>query len=97
MWLTRREPPPRADAAAADPRTTDLAAEQDGERGFRRSAGLLSATAINMTQMVGIGPFITIPLIIVAMGGPQGARRRSQPRSAPICCATSGAARARRS
>jgi hypothetical protein len=71
MWLTRREPPPRADAAAADPRTTDLAAEQDGERGFRRSAGLLSATAINMTQMVGIGPFITIPLMVATFSGPQ--------------------------
>jgi amino acid transporter len=40
-------------------------------REFRRSIGLLSATAINMTQMCGIGPFITIPLMIAAMGGPQ--------------------------
>ena len=36
-----------------------------------RSLGLLHATASNMTTMVGIGPFITIPLIISAMGGPQ--------------------------
>jgi amino acid transporter len=36
-----------------------------------RSLGLLHATASNMATMVGIGPFITIPLIISAMGGPQ--------------------------
>jgi amino acid transporter len=33
--------------------------------------GLLSATAINMTQMVGIGPFITIPLMVATFSGPQ--------------------------
>ena len=33
--------------------------------------GLLQATALNMSNMVGIGPFITIPLIIASMGGPQ--------------------------
>ena len=33
--------------------------------------GLLQATAANMLEMIGIGPFITIPLIIAAMGGPQ--------------------------
>jgi basic amino acid/polyamine antiporter, APA family len=37
------------------------------ERGF----GVLRATALNMTNMVGVGPFITIPLILGAMGGPQ--------------------------
>ena len=35
-----------------------------------RGMGLLSATAANMLEMIGIGPFITIPLIIAAMGGP---------------------------
>jgi amino acid transporter len=38
---------------------------------FHRSIGLLSATSINMTQMCGIGPFITIPIMIATMGGPQ--------------------------
>jgi basic amino acid/polyamine antiporter, APA family len=33
--------------------------------------GLLEATALNMSNMVGVGPFITIPLIIASMGGPQ--------------------------
>jgi amino acid transporter len=41
------------------------------ERGLVRGLGLLEAIALNMSNMVGIGPFITIPLIIAAMGGPQ--------------------------
>src|SRR3954447_9937881 len=32
---------------------------------------LLPATALNMTNMMGAGPFITIPLLMSAMGGPQ--------------------------
>jgi amino acid transporter len=32
---------------------------------------LPTAIAINMTQMCGIGPFITIPLMVAAFGGPQ--------------------------
>jgi amino acid transporter len=36
-----------------------------------RGLGLGSATALNMIDMIGVGPFITIPLIISAMGGPQ--------------------------
>ena len=39
--------------------------------GLQRGFGLLHATALNMSNMVGIGPFITIPLIIASMGGPQ--------------------------
>jgi amino acid transporter len=31
----------------------------------------MQATAIAITDMVGIGPYITIPLILAAMGGPQ--------------------------
>src|SRR5580704_17798686 len=36
-----------------------------------RGIGLLEATALNMSNMVGVGIFVTIPLIIAAMGGPQ--------------------------
>lgn len=36
-----------------------------------RGLGLKEATALNMIDMVGIGPFITVPLILAAMGGPQ--------------------------
>ena len=36
-----------------------------------RGISLSSATALNMIDMIGVGPFITIPLIVSAMGGPQ--------------------------
>jgi amino acid transporter len=36
-----------------------------------RGIGLLEATAANMLNMIGVGPFLTIPLAIAAMGGPQ--------------------------
>src|SRR4051812_15327530 len=39
--------------------------------GLVRGLTLRSAIALNMIDMIGVGPFITIPLIISAMGGPQ--------------------------
>lgn len=33
--------------------------------------GLVQSIALNMSNMIGIGPFITIPLLMAAMGGPQ--------------------------
>jgi len=39
--------------------------------GLIRGFGLLHAAALNMSNMVGVGPFITIPLIIASIGGPQ--------------------------
>jgi basic amino acid/polyamine antiporter, APA family len=36
-----------------------------------RRLGLLNAVSINMSNMVGTGPFITVPAIIATMGGPQ--------------------------
>ncbi|MFK4227045.1 APC family permease [Streptomyces sp. NPDC019890] len=39
--------------------------------GFVRRIGPFQATAINMSQMCGIGPFVTIPLMVAAFGGPQ--------------------------
>ncbi|MET7853550.1 APC family permease [Streptomyces avermitilis] len=41
------------------------------EGGFVRRVGLFQATTINMSQMCGIGPFVTIPLMVAAFGGPQ--------------------------
>src|SRR5947208_13548794 len=38
---------------------------------MERRFGLIHATALNMTNMIGIGPFITIPLLMSALGGPQ--------------------------
>ena len=32
--------------------------------------GLLQATATNVISMVGVGPFLTIPFMVAAMGGP---------------------------
>jgi amino acid transporter len=52
-------PPP-----AAEPPTANVPPLQ-------RRIGLLQATAMNMTNMIGIGPFITIPALMTAMGGPQ--------------------------
>ncbi|MBV9416927.1 MAG: amino acid permease, partial [Solirubrobacterales bacterium] len=52
----------------------DAAREPSGrEGGFERGIGLRQAIAINMTQMCGIGPFVTIPLMVAALGGPQAA------------------------
>jgi amino acid transporter len=38
---------------------------------LERALGLKEATALNMIDMVGIGPFVVIPLVIADMGGPQ--------------------------
>ena len=38
---------------------------------LRRDLGLVSATSLSITDMIGIGPFITIPLFLSTMGGPQ--------------------------
>src|SRR5690242_16005497 len=51
-------------------RVTEASQSASGA-GFHRSIGLFSGTAINMTQMCGIGPFITIPVMVATMGGPQ--------------------------
>ncbi len=36
-----------------------------------KKLGLLNAVSINMANMVGTGPFITVPAILATMGGPQ--------------------------
>lgn len=38
---------------------------------LQRRLDLLQATALNMCNMVGVGPFITIPLLMSALNGPQ--------------------------
>ena len=50
------------------PASTDA---NDAEPQLIRGVGLWGATTLNMIDMIGVGPFITIPLIIAAMGGPQ--------------------------
>ena len=43
----------------------------ENDRELIRGVGLVNATALNMIDMIGVGPFITMPLIVHAMGGPQ--------------------------
>ena len=43
----------------------------EAEAQLGRSLGLKGAVAINMLDMIGVGPFITLPLLLGAMGGPQ--------------------------
>ncbi len=38
---------------------------------LQRQLGLLEAISANMLEMIGVGPFITIPLILTTMNGPQ--------------------------
>ncbi|HET7345748.1 MAG TPA: APC family permease, partial [Acidobacteriaceae bacterium] len=38
---------------------------------LERRIGLPSAVSLNMMYMIGVGPFITLPLIVAAMGGSQ--------------------------
>src|SRR5262245_32429076 len=38
---------------------------------LQRRFGLLQATALNMSNMIGIGPFMTIPLLMSTLEGPQ--------------------------
>src|SRR6201989_2146764 len=57
-----RDPSPAGAAATPDTKA---------DEGFPRTIGLRSAITINMTQMCGIGPFVTIPLMIATLGGPQ--------------------------
>lgn len=38
---------------------------------LERRLGLGSAVSLNMMNMIGVGPFITLPLVVAAMGGPQ--------------------------
>ena len=38
---------------------------------LERRLSLLQAVSLNMSMMVGIGPFITIPALVATLGGPQ--------------------------
>lgn len=40
-------------------------------RDLVRGIGLLGATSANMLEMIGVGPFITIPILLAKMNGPQ--------------------------
>src|SRR5688500_10632931 len=60
--------------AMSEPRTLEYTSEKPTMRAqaeLERGIGLPQAVALNISNMVGIGPFITIPLFVAAMGGPQ--------------------------
>jgi len=63
----------RAGAGNGAALARDGASPPERDSGFERGIGLRQAIAINMTQMCGIGPFVTIPLMVAALGGPQAA------------------------
>jgi amino acid transporter len=61
---------------AAGPRGKRSAPRIDGSGApgtphLERRIGLANAVTLNMMYMVGVGPFITLPLIVAAMGGAQ--------------------------
>src|SRR5215831_11352811 len=60
------------DMTSADPIVATSSPASEKPHLLRR-LGLLPATALNMSNMVGIGPFITIPALMGAIngGGPQ--------------------------
>src|SRR5512141_3476327 len=50
-------------------KVSTMAGTVGGGAGLRREIGLWQGTALNVIDMVGVGPFITLPLILAAMGG----------------------------
>src|SRR3954452_6421501 len=56
-------PPAPPEPSSSPDSTTD--------RGLVRGIGLWQATALNMIDMIGVGPFVTIPLMVATMHGPQ--------------------------
>src|ERR1700712_185457 len=39
--------------------------------GLGRTVSLRGAVTLNLLDMIGVGPFLTLPLLLAAMGGPQ--------------------------
>lgn len=48
-----------------------MAIQTNRSPALERKIGLSSAISLNMLNMIGVGPFITLPLVVVAMGGSQ--------------------------
>ena len=60
------EPAPSKDKNLSLPRTEQAAANE-----LPRGLSTGSALGLNIIDMVGVGPFVTLPLIVGVMGGPQ--------------------------
>ena len=50
--------------------STERTFQEDSAAGLIRGLGLKEAVSANVVEMLGIGPFVTIPILIAAMGGP---------------------------
>ncbi|HUB17739.1 MAG TPA: APC family permease [Acidobacteriaceae bacterium] len=64
-------PPAHGTAGQLHPQSGAPIAGAPGSPHLERRIGLASAVTLNMMEMIGVGPFITLPLIVVAMGGSQ--------------------------
>jgi amino acid transporter len=66
--------PPQKPFSATEANTESTSAPENPTQqdpGLVRGLGLKEAVALNMIDMIGIGPFVVSPLVIRAMGGPQ--------------------------
>src|SRR5437868_9513724 len=55
----------------APPEPSPSLSNSTPDSGLVRGIGLWQATALNMIDMIGVGPFVTIPLMVATMHGPQ--------------------------
>jgi fructoselysine transporter len=60
---------PNSDASVSVDKTSSTSS--GAPSGLERGLGLKEAVALNMIEIVGIGPFVVTSLVIKAMGGPQ--------------------------
>ncbi len=58
-------------SANAEPHAGVPSVSGGSAEGLIRGVGLAGAVRLNVLDMIGVGPFITLPLIIIAMHGPQ--------------------------
>src|SRR5678816_4860102 len=58
-------------AAISDNTPPPPSSSQSSDHELVRGIGLWHATALNMIDMIGVGPFVTIPLMVATMHGPQ--------------------------
>src|SRR5215470_9342195 len=66
MSYSSAEPVPSKDENPQLPETGQLRTTE-----LERGLSTMSALGLNVIDMVGVGPFVTLPLIVAAMGGPQ--------------------------
>ena len=66
MSYPSAEPASSKDESPSPPGT-----QQPETNELRRGLSTGSALGLNIIDMVGVGPFVTLPLIVGVMGGPQ--------------------------